>query len=91
MALNRDNIQALADTHYNDEVYEVPSERAFAFLVDVASHVYESYLEENPPSIEDPNSFMPRTMGHIPEGVALILGLAENLEMNHPGAQFVPR
>lgn len=88
MPLTRDEIQTLADTHYGDEAYVVPHERAFAMLVEIANHVYELYREADPIDLDDPASFLPATLGGAPHGFTLIMGLVENLEMAHPDGNF---
>lgn len=90
LGLTRDEIEVLADAKYNDEggEYESKSERLFAMLVDVGKAVYESYLEEDRPDIEDPSSFTPSTLAGVSHGVALVEGFRENLEINFSDGQF---
>lgn len=88
MTLSRDEIQILAETHYSHEGMDSPPEASFAMLVDVAAHVYQQYLETDVPNIEEPSSFVPRTLGGVSQGWALIEGLIENLEMRFPDGEF---
>lgn len=88
MPLSRDEIQALADERYENDNYDTPDQRAFALLVDVAGHVYESYRERFKIDLEDPDSFKPKTLGGVNYGWGLLEGLKENLEMNYPDGNF---
>jgi hypothetical protein len=88
MALNRDEIQVIADQYYDQSNYDTPVERAFALLVDVAGHVYQTYMEEDVPNTDDPDSFKPSTWTGEGNGVALVQGLVENLEINFPDGRF---
>lgn len=88
MPLSRDAFQALADQHYDEDAYDNPDQRSFSMLVDLAGHVYQQYLENQKINLDDPSSFVPNTLGGVPQGFALIEGLRENLEINFPDSSF---
>ena len=89
--ITRDDIQAIAEKYFGDnDAYDLPSQRSFALLVQVASHVLLQYKEEaaETMSLDDPDSFLPPTLGGVPQGWALVEGLRENLEMGFPDDNF---
>lgn len=86
--ISRDEFQALADSHYDSDVYDEPAMRSFAMLVDLASHVYQQYIENDKPDLENPDSFTPSTIGGVPHGWSLLEGLKENLEIRFPDGEF---
>ena len=87
--ITRDDIQAIAEKYFGDnDAYDLPSQRSFALLVQVASHVLLQYKEESAPNLDDPSSFTPPTLGGVPQGWALVEGLRENLEMGFPDDNF---
>ncbi len=89
MELSRERIQAIADENYDNAVYDVPEHRVFSLLVDVASHLYQSYTEiDHVSDIEDPDAFKTSMLGGVNHGWGMIQGLIENLEMNFPDAEF---
>jgi hypothetical protein len=88
MAISRDEWEVLIEAKYDEDDYDYPAQRAFAALVAVASYTYELYIEGDKVDIEDPDSFVPHTLGGVPLGWAMIQGLIENLEMAYPDANF---
>lgn len=90
LGLTRDEIEVLADTKYGDVdgPYETRSQEVFAMLVDVGKVLYELYLEDDKPDLEDPSSFAPDTLAGVPHSFALIEGFRENLEMSFPDGQW---
>lgn len=86
--MSPDDIIAIADSHYDSEHYESPSEKVFALLVDAAQTCLDLYKSEDVPDIEDPNSFKPSTIDGRGYAFTLIQGLIENLEIQNPDDDF---
>lgn len=90
--LNDDEIKALADRAYgDDDRYDTENQRLFSLLVDVAGACYRSYLDEDRPDIDRPETFTPSTLGGVPMGWSMLEGLRENMQMNMPdGIWYLP-
>jgi len=90
MPLSGDEIQALADTHFDTDAYDTPDQRAFALLCAVGRHVYDLYVADAPPiDLDDPDSA--KQTGHFagaPAGFSLVEGFRENMEIDRPDGDF---
>lgn len=84
MPLRPEDLEAFAATHY--DAYDGPGEQLFALLVDVAVALEAAYRADAPvPSLDRPESFAPPTgLAGVTPRDAIVLGLAENLDMRLP-------